>query len=92
MTPHKLMPQNTMNSIALCADSMSARVLEGIKFDASNCLYTITAYFEPSLAQAKADAKFQFERHVYFVADRVDHGGSKVVFKKITGLRDTWEK
>ncbi len=57
-----------------------------------NSLQTITAYVEPSLAQAKADDKFQFERHGYFVADRVDHKDGTVVFNKITGLKDTWAK
>ncbi len=57
-----------------------------------NSLQTITAYVEPSLANAKPDDKFQFERHGYFVADRVDHGNGKVVFNKITGLKDTWAK
>ena len=36
-------------------------------------LKVVTAYVEPSLASAKGDEKFQFERHGYFVADRVDH-------------------
>jgi glutaminyl-tRNA synthetase len=58
-----------------------------------NSLQTITAYVEPALASAKPDDKFQFERHGYFVADRVDHGkDGKVVFNKITGLKDTWAK
>jgi glutaminyl-tRNA synthetase len=57
-----------------------------------NSLQTITAYVEPSLAQAKADDKFQFERHGYFVADRVDHKEGKAVFNKITGLKDSWGK
>jgi glutaminyl-tRNA synthetase len=57
-----------------------------------NSLQTITAYVEPALASAKPDDKFQFERHGYFVADRVDHGNGKVVFNKITGLKDTWAK
>jgi glutaminyl-tRNA synthetase len=55
-------------------------------------LQTITAYVEPGIANAKPDDKFQFERHGYFVADRVDHGNGKVVFNKITGLKDTWAK
>ena len=43
-------------------------------------LKVVTAYVEPSLAAAKPDQKFQFERHGYFVADRADHGvGGKVV-------------
>ncbi len=57
-----------------------------------NSLQTITAYVEPSLAQAKPDDKFQFERHGYFVADRVDHKDGKVVFNKIAGLKDNWSK
>lgn len=66
-----------MNSIAFCADSMTARVLKGIKSDAINSLQNITAYVEPSLAQAKADDKLQFERHGCFLADRVDYKDGK---------------
>jgi glutaminyl-tRNA synthetase len=55
-------------------------------------LKVITAYIEPSLASAKADEKFQFERHGYFVADSKDHGSGKAVFNKSTGLKDTWAK
>ncbi|MEX8518084.1 MAG: glutamine--tRNA ligase/YqeY domain fusion protein [Leptothrix sp. (in: b-proteobacteria)] len=51
----------------------------------------ITAYVEPSLAQAEPDAKFQFERFGYFVADRKDHAPGKPVFNKITGLKDSWK-
>ncbi|RZI76897.1 MAG: glutamine--tRNA ligase/YqeY domain fusion protein, partial [Rubrivivax sp.] len=40
----------------------------------------VTAYVEPSLAQAAPDQKFQFERHGYFVADRVDHAPGRPVF------------
>jgi glutaminyl-tRNA synthetase len=55
-------------------------------------LKTVTAYVEPSLANAKADDKFQFERHGYFVADSKDHGPGKLVFNRATGLRDSWGK
>lgn len=48
-------------------------------------LKVVTAYVEPSLAAAKPDQKFQFERHGYFVADRKDHGvGGKVMFNRVT--------
>ncbi|QBK06058.1 glutamine--tRNA ligase/YqeY domain fusion protein [Hylemonella gracilis] len=55
-------------------------------------LKTVTAYVEPSLASAKPDEKFQFERHGYFVADRKDHGAGKPVFNRVTGLKDSWSK
>jgi glutaminyl-tRNA synthetase len=55
-------------------------------------LKVVTAYVEPSLADVPAGAHFQFERHGYFVTDRVDHAGGKLVFNKITGLKDTWAK
>lgn len=58
-----------------------------------NSLKVVTAYVEPSLAAAKPDEKFQFERFGYFVADRVDHAaGSKPVFNRVTGLKDSWGK
>ncbi|WP_418319495.1 glutamine--tRNA ligase/YqeY domain fusion protein [Piscinibacter sakaiensis] len=52
----------------------------------------VTGYLEPSLANVQPDDKLQFERHGYFVADRIDHAAGKPVFNKITGLRDTWNK
>ena len=56
-------------------------------------LRVVTAYVEPSLAQCTADTRFQFERHGYFVSDRIDHvPGSQPVFNKATGLKDSWGK
>ncbi|MCV0437081.1 MAG: glutamine--tRNA ligase/YqeY domain fusion protein [Hydrogenophaga sp.] len=57
-------------------------------------LKVVTAYVEPSLAAAKPDEKFQFERHGYFVADRADHlaSGGKPVFNRVAGLKDSWGK
>ncbi len=57
-----------------------------------NSLKVVRAIVEPSLASAKADDKFQFERHGYFVADRVDHAAGKPVFNLAVGLRDGWGK
>ena len=58
-----------------------------------NSLKVIATFVEPSLASAKADDKFQFERHGYFVADRIDHlQGSKPVFNLAVGLKDSWGK
>ena len=58
-----------------------------------NSLKVITAIVEPSLANAAAGQNFQFERHGYFVSDRVDHvQGSKPVFNLAVELRDSWGK
>ena len=57
-----------------------------------NSLKVIQAIVEPSLASAKADDKFQFERHGYFVADRVAHLPAKPVFNLSVGLKDSWGK
>ena len=58
----------------------------------ANSLSVIQAVVEPSLATAKADDKFQFERHGYFAADRVDHVAGKLVFNLAVGLKDGWGK
>ena len=57
-----------------------------------NSLKVVTAIVEPSLANAKPDDKFQFERHGYFVADRVDHRAEKPMFNLAVGLKDSWGK
>ncbi|MFV0600502.1 MAG: glutamine--tRNA ligase/YqeY domain fusion protein [Brachymonas sp.] len=58
-----------------------------------NSLKVVTAMVEPSLAAAQPGQQFQFERHGYFVADSKDHGvGGKVVFNRVTGLKDSWGK
>ena len=49
-------------------------------------------YVEPSLAGAKPDDKFQFERHGYFVAERHDHTAAAPVFNRTTTLKDSWGK
>ena len=52
----------------------------------------VTGYVEASLANAQPDDKFQFERHGYFVADRVDHTARKPVINRIASLKDSWSK
>ena len=58
----------------------------------TNSLTVMHAVVEPSLATAKADDKFQFERHGYFAADRVDHAAGQLVFNLAVGLKDGWGK
>jgi glutaminyl-tRNA synthetase len=52
----------------------------------------VQGFIEPSLAGATAEARFQFERHGYFVADRIDHRAARPVFNRIAGLKDGWGK
>jgi len=53
---------------------------------------TITAQLEASLRDAKPEQRFQFERHGYFVADRVDSKPGAPVFNRAVTLKDSWGK
>ena len=57
-----------------------------------NAKSVISAYLEAGADQANPDDKFQFERHGYFVADRVDSKPGKPVFNRIVTLKDSWGK
>ena len=52
----------------------------------------ITARLEPALRAAAPEARFQFERHGYFVADRVDSVAGAPVFNRTVTLKDSWAK
>ena len=52
----------------------------------------VPGFVEPALATVAPDQRFQFERHGYFVSDRLDHAIGAPVFNRITGLRDGWGK
>ena len=49
----------------------------------------LRAFVEPSLGQAQAEDRFQFERHGYFVADRIDHRADRPVFNLAVTLKDS---
>jgi len=55
-----------------------------------NAKVVINAYLEPGAEQAKPDERFQFERHGYFVADRIDSTPGRPVFNRIVTLKDSW--
>jgi len=57
-----------------------------------NAKKIIRTYVEPSLAQARPEETFQFERHGYFVADQTDHQPGKPVFNRAVTMRDSWAK
>ena len=52
----------------------------------------VTAQLEPALKEAEAEQQFQFERHGYFVADRVDSRPGAPKFNRTVTLRDSWGK
>jgi len=52
----------------------------------------ITAQLEAALKDAAAEDRFQFERHGYFVADRVDSRPGAPTFNRAVTLKDSWAK
>ncbi|MGY8523858.1 glutamine--tRNA ligase/YqeY domain fusion protein [Paracidovorax citrulli] len=70
-------------------DSGGKNFLDALNEDSKR---VITAYLEPGLREAKAEDRYQFERHGYFVADRVDSQPGRPVFNRIVGLKDSWGK
>ena len=58
----------------------------------SNSIEVVTAIVEPSLANVPAGQRFQFERHGYIVADRVDHAVENLASNLAVGLKDSWGK
>ncbi len=74
-----------------------SKVEEGKNFldyvNAESEIILSNAKIEPSLLNAEKESRFQFLRNGYFAADRNDHvPGSKAVFNRIVGLRDSWAK
>ncbi len=56
-----------------------------------NSLLAKKCFVEPSLAEAKAGDKFQFERLGYFCTDKDTEKG-KIVFNRTVTLKDSWTK
>jgi glutaminyl-tRNA synthetase len=54
-------------------------------------LEVVTAKLEPSLKDAKAELRYQFERLGYFTLDK-DSAPGKPVFNRTITLKDTWAK
>jgi len=52
----------------------------------------IRAQLEPALKDAAPEDRFQFERHGYFVADRVDSKPGAPAFNRTVTLKDSWAK
>ena len=52
----------------------------------------VRAYLEPGARRANAEDRYQFERHGYFVADRIDSKPGMPVFNRIVSLRDSWSR
>ncbi|GAA0321319.1 glutamine--tRNA ligase/YqeY domain fusion protein [Psychrobacter aestuarii] len=56
-----------------------------------NSLTELNAVVEPSLADAPAGTRFQFEREGYFISDSELHSTDKPVFNQIVSLRDSYK-
>src|SRR5215469_3249044 len=57
----------------------------------AHSLEVVTAQCEPSLQEAKPEARYQFERLAYFTLDK-DSAPGKLVFNRTITLKDTWAK
>jgi glutaminyl-tRNA synthetase len=62
-----------------------------LDFMNKSSLEIVKGFVEPSLADAKHNDKFQFQRLGYFNVDK-DSSASKLVFNKTVGLKDAWEE
>jgi glutaminyl-tRNA synthetase len=58
----------------------------------TDSVQVIRAQLEPALRDAAPEDRFQFERHGYFVADRVDSKPGEPVFNRTVTLKDSWSK
>jgi glutaminyl-tRNA synthetase len=56
-----------------------------------NSLEVVRAKCEPSLADAKPEERYQFERLAYFALDP-DSQPEKLIFNRTITLKDTWAK
>ena len=57
----------------------------------AHSLERVTALCEPSLADARPELRYQFERLAYFALDK-DSAPGQLVFNRTITLRDTWAK
>ncbi|GGY06142.1 glutamine--tRNA ligase/YqeY domain fusion protein [Paludibacterium paludis] len=63
------------------------------QFVNADSLTVTRALVEPVVLNAAPETRYQFERVGYFVTDRHDHvPGSKPVFNRTVGLKDSWSK
>lgn len=62
-----------------------------MEFVNPNSLEIVQGFVEPSLADAKPEDKFQFQRLGYFVVDK-NSTEDKMIFNRTVPLRDTWGK
>ena len=70
-------------------DGLERDFLDDINTDS---VRTVEARLEPALRASKAEQRFQFERHGYFVVDRYDSREGAPVFNRTVTLKDSWIK
>jgi glutaminyl-tRNA synthetase len=52
----------------------------------------VQGFVEPGLVDTTPETRLQFERHGYFVTDRIDHRPGAPVFNRAVTLKDSWAK
>jgi len=62
-----------------------------LEFVNPDSLKVITGFVEPSIKNAQAEDKFQFQRLGYFTVDK-DTTAENLIFNKTVGLKDAWEE
>jgi glutaminyl-tRNA synthetase len=74
------------------ADPEADRAHSFLEFMNPESLRVVQGLAEPSLAEADAEQRFQFERQGYFCRDRADASDGRPVFNRVVTLRDSWGK
>jgi glutaminyl-tRNA synthetase len=62
-----------------------------LEFVNPDSLKVITGFVEPSIKNAQAEDKFQFQRLGYFTVDK-ETTAENLIFNKTVGLKDAWEE
>lgn len=80
----------TVRNPSNCKDETGAKI-DFRHWLNKNSLKIVEGYAEKKAGHLKPEARWQFERLGYFVADRYDYREGTPVFNRIVPLKDSWE-
>ena len=90
--PHALKAEVRLyDRLFIDADPDGHKDRDFMEFVNPDSLQRVAGYLEPSLKEAKAGDRLQFQRLGYFCVDP-DSTANHLVFNRTVGLRDTWAK